>query len=109
MKHLTMAELEAGLDEIRRAPKDKGVVELIVRRPKVDEREALQEGELSIEDGLVGDSWKMRGSSRTSDGLPHPEMQLNVMNSRTVALVASVKRALAAGWGSDLRRFGSEC
>ena len=91
MKHLTMAELEAGLDEIRRSPKDEGVVELIVRRPGVDEREVLDQGELSIDEGLVGDSWKMRGSARTPDGSPHPDMQLNVMNSRTIALVAQSK------------------
>ena len=35
MKHLTMNELEAGLDEIRRSPKDGGVLEMIVRRPAV--------------------------------------------------------------------------
>jgi len=91
VKHLTMAELEAGLDEIKRSPKDEGAVELIVRRPQIDEREVLQEGELSLLEGLVGDSWITRGSSRTPDGSPHPEMQLNVMNSRAVALVAQSK------------------
>jgi hypothetical protein len=91
VKHLTMAELEAGLDEIRRSPKDEGVVHLIVRRPLVDGREVLDEGELSLMDGLVGDSWLKRRSSRTTDGSPHPEMQLNLMNSRTIALVAQSK------------------
>ena len=91
VKHLTMAELEAGLDEIRRSPKDEGVVELIVRRPQINEREVLEEGELSLVEGLVGDSWKRRRSSSTPDGSPHPEMQLNVMNSRAVALVAQSK------------------
>jgi hypothetical protein len=91
VKHLTMAELEAGLDEIRRSPKDQGVVDLIVRRPRVDEREVLEEGELSLSEGLVGDSWITRSSSRTPNGWPHPEMQLNVMNSRTIALVAQSK------------------
>ena len=41
-KHLTMSELEAGLDEIRRAPQDEGVLELIVRRPGVNDREILE-------------------------------------------------------------------
>ncbi len=91
MKHLTMAELEAGLDEIRRSPKDEGVVELIVRRPQINEREVLDEGELSLVEGLVGDTWIRRRSSSTLDGSPHPEMQLNVMNSRAVALVAQSK------------------
>lgn len=88
VKHLTMEELEAGLEEIRRSPRHVGVLELIVRRPRVDEREVLESGELNLEEGLAGDSWKMRRSSRTPDGSPHPEMQLNIMNSRVIALVA---------------------
>jgi hypothetical protein len=91
LQHLTMAELEAGLDEIRRSPKDEGLLELIVRRPRVDEREALSEGVLHPAEGLVGDSWMTRGSSRTPDGSAHPEMQLNVINSRVAALVARSK------------------
>lgn len=87
-KHLTTAELEAGLDAVRRSPKDEGVLEMIVRRPKADEREVLNEGELDRAEGLVGDSWSVRGSSRTADGSAHPDMQLNVMNSRVIDLVA---------------------
>lgn len=88
LRHLTTGELEAGLEEIRRSPRDGGLIEMIVRRPRTDEREVLTEGELDLSDGLVGDSWKSRGSSRTPDGSAHPEMQLNVMNSRVIALVA---------------------
>src|SRR4029077_19480405 len=91
MKQLTMNELEAGLDEIARSPKDGGVVEMIVRRPDVGEREILQEGRLDLPDGLVGDSWKRRSSRRTKDGTPHPDMQLNLMNARVVALVSQDK------------------
>jgi len=43
-----MDELEAALDEIRESPKDEGVLELIVRQPRIDEREVLEEGELHI-------------------------------------------------------------
>jgi len=88
VKHLTMEELEAGLDEIRRSPRDEGVLELIVRRPQTNERELLAEGELHPVEGLVGDNWRSRGSSRTSDGSSHPDMQLNVMNARAIALMA---------------------
>jgi hypothetical protein len=88
VRHLTMEELEAGLDHIRRSPKDEGVLELIVRRPRVGERDVLREGALDPLVGLVGDTWKDRGSSRTSDGSSHPDMQLNIMNARVVALVA---------------------
>ena len=90
-KHLTMAELEAGLDTIRQSPKDEGVIAMIVRRPKVDAREVLEEGELNLVEGLVGDTWKVRGSSRTTDGAAHPDMQLNIMNARVIALLAREK------------------
>ena len=88
MKHLTTEELEAALDHLRQTPKDDGVVELIVRRPEVDQREVLDEAELDVSVGLVGDNWKVRGSKRTPDGSAHPEMQINIMNSRVTALVA---------------------
>ena len=87
-RHLTTEELHTGLDEIRRSPRDQGALVLIVRRPAIDEREVLERGELDLAQGLVGDSWNRRGSSRSIDGGPHPDMQLNIMNARAVALVA---------------------
>jgi len=90
-RHLTRAELEAGLFEIRSAPKDEGVLCLIVRRPQIGEREVLETGELDPAMGLVGDSWINRGSSHTVDGSAHPDMQLNIMNARVAALVAQTK------------------
>lgn len=91
IKHLTMDELEAGLVEIRQAPKDEGMLQLIVRRPQIDEREILEEGELHLEEGLVGDDWIRIGSSRTPDGSSDPDMQINIMNARVAALVAQDK------------------
>jgi hypothetical protein len=88
VRHLTLEELAAGLDEIRRSPRDGGVLALIVRRPAVDEREVLGEGVLDPAEGLAGDTWKTRRSSRTPDGSAHPDMQINVMNSRVIALLA---------------------
>jgi hypothetical protein len=90
-KHLTMAELEAGLDRIRQSPKNDGVLEMIVRRPQISAREVLKEGELDLVEGLVGDNWRIRGSSRTADRASHPDMQLNIMNARVIALVAQAK------------------
>jgi hypothetical protein len=85
---LSTAALEAGLDHVRQSPPDGGTVELIVRRPAVDEREVLAEGRLDAEAGLAGDTWRLRGSSRTPDRSPHPGMQVTVMNSRAALLVA---------------------
>ncbi len=88
IKFLTTEELEAGLDDIYQSPKDDGRINMIVRRPKDDEREVLPEAKLDLVEGLVGDNWKVRGSKKTSDGSAHPEMQLNIMNSRVIALLA---------------------
>ncbi|MEW6305571.1 MAG: MOSC domain-containing protein [Verrucomicrobiota bacterium] len=83
-----MEELEAGVGTVRESPNAVGVLKLIVRRPQVGEREVLEAGELDLAHGLVGDSWLARGSTRTPDGKPNPDTQLNVMNARAVALVA---------------------
>jgi hypothetical protein len=86
--HLTRQELEAGLGEVRSSPRDEGSLRLIVRRPRVGEREVLEEAELDQALGLVGDSWHSRRSSRSPDREPHPDMQLNIMNSRAISLIA---------------------
>jgi MOSC domain-containing protein YiiM len=84
--YATPAELEAGLEHLRTSPKGEGVVEMIVRRPVEDERELLEEAELDLIDGLVGDSWRARGRS---GGRPANEKaQVTVMNARSTALVA---------------------
>ena len=95
MKHVTMAELEAGLKNIRQSPTDAGVLALIVRRPQVEAREVLEVGELDLFEGLVGDNWKTRGSSQTADGSAHPDMQLNIMNARVITLLAQQKERWA--------------
>lgn len=89
-RHLTMAELEAGLDTIRQSPEDEGVLELIVRRPQTDAREVLEEGELDLTQGLVGDNWSTRGSSGGA-GPALPDKQLTLMNARVIALLAQAK------------------
>jgi hypothetical protein len=78
----------AALDELRAAPADVGVVHIVVRRPVHGEREVLEEGQLDLAEGLVGDNWSTRGSRRTADGAAHPSMQLNVINVRLSTLVA---------------------
>jgi len=88
MIHVTSDELHEGLDVIRRSPQDDGIVRLIVRRPEIGKREVLQQAELHPSIGVVGDNWRARGSSRTADGSSHSDMQINVMNSRVIDLIA---------------------
>lgn len=88
VKHLSLQDLEAGMDLIKQSPADVGVLKMIVRRPAVDQREVIQEGELSLEQGLVGDTWKQRYNRHTPDGSANPNAQVTVMNARAVALLA---------------------
>jgi hypothetical protein len=85
---LTIAELEAGLEHIRQAPKDHGVLELIVCRPESGGRKILDQGTLDSTHGLIGDNWHARGSAKMPDGSANPETQITIMNSRCVALLA---------------------
>ncbi len=87
-KHLTLSELEQGLNEICQSLQDEGVLKMIVRRPALGEHEILQEVELNLEEGIAGDNWKTRGSSSTPDGSAHPDKQVTLMNARVIALVA---------------------
>jgi MOSC domain-containing protein YiiM len=80
-RELTLAELGAGLDHIRASPRDSGTLEMIVRRPRSEEREVLEVARLDPDEGLVGDRWAAK--------LPlQPEQQITLMNSRVIALVA---------------------
>jgi MOSC domain-containing protein YiiM len=75
-------------DDVRAAPTRVGTVRLIVRRPAVDEREVVTEAHLDVAEGVVGDTWRVRGSSSTADGSPNPEAQITVMNARAAAAFA---------------------
>jgi len=86
-----MAELEASMAHIRQSPKDNGVLRMIVRRPRENEREVVERGELDLSQGLIGDNWKRRGSKHTPDGSANIHAQLTVMNSRTIELLAQAE------------------
>jgi hypothetical protein len=88
MDHLTTHELEQGMAEILKSPKDNGSLEMIVRRPSRGEREVLTEAGLNTDEGLAGDCWKTRGSSRTKDKKADPNQQVTLMNARVIALIA---------------------
>src|SRR5262249_39876568 len=64
------------------------LVFIIVRRQAVNEREVLEQAELDLLQGLIGDTWNRRRSKSTPDGSPNIEMQITVINSRAAALVA---------------------
>jgi hypothetical protein len=92
VEQLDLEQLEAGLTEVLRSPSDVGTVDLIVRRPAVDEREPVDEAQLDLTQGLVGDNWYTRGSKSTDDGSSNRDAQLTLANARAVDLVAAGDR-----------------
>jgi MOSC domain len=89
-----LVELDASLDEIRRSPADDGILRLIVRRPTIDGREIVESAHLDTEQGLLGDTWRVRGSRATIDGKADPEAQVTLMNAR----VATALTGSDDGW-----------
>ena len=67
MTHLTTEQLEAGLDDIRASPVGAGTLEMIVRRPAIDEREVLETGELDTSCRSRGGH--LAGPPEPADGL----------------------------------------
>jgi len=86
--HLGRDELEAGLDAILSSPADRGVLQAVVIRPQTDARESLKRCELSPERGVHGDNWAEGCWMTLPDGRPHPDVQVTLMNARTIALIA---------------------
>jgi hypothetical protein len=87
-RHLTRAELEAGLPGILAAPADEGVLQGIVVRPAHDERRDLPSCEVSLAGGLQGDHWALGCWKTTEDGRPDPDVQICIMNARCIGLIA---------------------
>ena len=90
MTGLPLATLRTRLDWIRAAPADDGRLELIVRRPAVEQRELLELAVLDEREGLLGDNWRERPSSESADGGPSPDAQVTVINARAAAAVTGV-------------------
>ena len=93
----TWPTLEAALDHLRAAPADAGTLAMVVRRPDVGVREILDEGVLDEADGLVGDNWLVRATSRAIAEGRHLDAMITVMSARMVGLLGDTddERALA--------------
>jgi hypothetical protein len=102
MTFLSTADIEAGLDHVRAAPRNEGRLDLIARRPDVGAREVVEVAELDGAEGLLGDSWRTRGSRHTPDGSAEVARQLTIMNSRAIDLFAAGDRARWASAGDQL-------
>ena len=87
MIEISPRDFEPNVPDVQAAPRDNGLLELIVLRPAVDVREIVMDGQLDLSVGLVGDSWIARGSASTPDGSASPERQLTLMNVRVLKAI----------------------
>jgi MOSC domain-containing protein YiiM len=78
--HTGAAELEAGRERLRTAPADEGTVDLVVVRPGRFLRRVVEEGEIDLEQGMVGDRWTVRKKG--------VDDQITVTNARYLELIA---------------------
>jgi MOSC domain-containing protein YiiM len=76
--------IDARLASVHEAPVDNGRLELIVRRPAVDEREVVQDARLDLELGLIGDRWATRDKEKTPAYLA---AQLTLISTRLLAAI----------------------
>jgi MOSC domain-containing protein YiiM len=75
----TCDELERLWQALPDAPRDRGEVHLLVRRPERRVHEVLEEVELSVEGGVIGDRWARGEADR--------RCQVTLMNVRVAELV----------------------
>jgi len=86
--HLSMETLRAGLPHVRQAPANNGRLAMIVIRPAVDERVAVDTAGLSHSHGLEGDTWRQRGSSHSPDGSAEPDRQITLVSIRALQVIS---------------------
>jgi MOSC domain-containing protein YiiM len=87
----TRDELETRWDDLRRLDASEGSLELLVVRPSEGERTTPESGQISLEDGLVGDRW--RASARAhDDGTVDRHNQLTLMSTAVLGLIAEPER-----------------
>ncbi len=100
--HQPMPNLEAGMSQLLGAPRDGGVLELIVIRPFKEQRKLLDAVWLSPDGGADGDAWAKGCWKSLPDGRPDPDVQITIMNSRLARLVMGEDKAHWALAGDQL-------
>ena len=83
MQHVA-STFDPRLEDVRAAPADEGIVELIVRRPAEGDRELLAEARIDEDLGLIGDRWATRDVARTPAYL---SAQLTLISTRVLAII----------------------
>jgi hypothetical protein len=87
-QHKTLAELKAGLPHILASPQNNGEVKAIVIRAQQGARLDVGSCDVSGKGGAHGDHWARGCWKSAEDGRPHPDVQVCIMNSRCIDLIA---------------------
>jgi hypothetical protein len=80
-------DFTSSLDAIDAAPKDTGRLEGIVVRPSVERRRTVDEAEIDLGLGVLGDCWRTRGSTSSADGSARPDCQVTLISTRVLAAI----------------------
>lgn len=91
IEHRSQTDLEAGLENIKGSPRDNGMLYMIVVRPMKRERAVPWYAQLSPAAGVEGDHWKHGSWKSLPNGTPDPNVQVTLMNSRCLDLIATSK------------------
>jgi len=89
MHHQQLEVLNAGLENILDSPQDGGKLEMIVVRPQKKQRETRLDCLLTGAAGVDGDHWSKGCWKKLADGSPDPDVQIAIMNSRCLNLLAT--------------------
>lgn len=91
IEHRSLTDLQHGLEEIKKSPSDNGMLYMIVARPTKRDRNVPWFSKLAPEFGLEGDHWSQGSWKTLPDGSPDPSVQVTIMNSRCLDLIATAK------------------
>lgn len=92
MVHLSTAQLTERVATLAAAPTDNGTVTALLVRPETDERELRDSVHVIPGEGIVGDNYLARGSSRTEDGSAEREAEICMMNAAVLDVIADGDR-----------------
>jgi MOSC domain-containing protein YiiM len=91
IEHRSLTDLQHGLEDIKNSPSDNGMLYMIVVRPTKRDRNVPWFSKLAPEFGLEGDHWSQGSWKTLPDGSPDPSVQVTIMNSRCLNLIATAK------------------
>lgn len=91
IEHRSLIDLQQGLQTIKNSPADNGILYMIVARSMIREHAVPWFCKLTPEFGVEGDHWVHESWKTLPDGSPDPSVQVTIMNSRCLDLIATSK------------------